>query len=155
MQVYNKKLNDILNQRSAKLIINGNQRNYSWEKKHCKQLINDVLSHSNDSEYWLGTIMTKVMPNGDFSICDGQQRITTFSLIYLAIRNLIKNTKKYQVDSELLRECDRLNEMYIIDKYSNNEIYHTQNRLILRDDDNDHYNDVVIQQIKPYNDDNI
>ena len=37
MQVYNKKLNDILNQRSAKLIINGNQRNYSWEKKHCKQ----------------------------------------------------------------------------------------------------------------------
>lgn len=155
MQVYNKKLNDILNQRSAKLIINGNQRNYSWEKKHCKQLINDVLSHSNDSEYWLGTIMTKVMPNGDFSICDGQQRITTFSLVYLAIRNLIKNTKKYQKDSELLRECDRLNEMYIIDKYSNNEIYHTQNRLILRDDDNDHYNDVVIQQIKPYNDDNI
>jgi hypothetical protein len=71
------------------------QRDYRWETKHLRDLLEDVQeqfladydpSHGRSkvgeySPYFLGTIITTPAGSGTRSIVDGQQRLTTLSLI--------------------------------------------------------------------------
>ena len=70
-----------------KLIIPVYQRNYAWSTKNCKRLFDDLLSaYKEDRDHFFGSVVVKP---GSLSqeniIIDGQQRITTISLLYLAI----------------------------------------------------------------------
>ncbi|MFB0971502.1 MAG: DUF262 domain-containing protein [Neofamilia sp.] len=68
------------------------QRNYDWKRSNCERLITDLLNlHEKDiSTHFFGSIVVKP---GDLSnqtiVIDGQQRITTVSLLMLAIYNYI------------------------------------------------------------------
>lgn len=155
MRTQDKKMNDILNSRGSKLIIGDNQRDYKWLKKDCKKLLNDILKYAKNSTYWIGFIMTKTTTFNDMNVSDGQQRITTFSLIYNAIKNAILFTNKFKNDEILTNFAQQITETFIIDKFSNHPIYKTKNRLILREKDNDSYEDVINNQIKIDNNDNI
>ncbi len=78
------------------------QMKYDWQEKNCEKLFNDIVnfSHklldnieSDDQIYFLGTITSqkKLSKNNNEVInyiVDGQQRITTFSLMCIAISNL-------------------------------------------------------------------
>ncbi len=71
------------------------QRAYAWEEKHCKRLFEDIVKvHKNHlPSHFFGSIVS-VQDNeleDDLLIIDGQQRITTISLIVLALRNAVKN----------------------------------------------------------------
>ena len=155
MRTQDIKMNDILNSRGSKLIIGDNQRYYKWLRKECKQLLNDILKYAKYKPYWIGFIMTKVTTYNDMNISDGQQRITTFSLIYNAIKNVILSTRKFKNNDDLTNFAQQINETFIIDKFSNHPIYRTKNRLILRKGDNDSYEDIINNQIKIDNNDNI
>lgn len=79
------------------------QRNYDWGEEHCRQLLEDITScvDSEISSYFIGSIV-HIQEKGPVSvtglnnvvIIDGQQRITTVSLILLAIANSFQEDKQ-------------------------------------------------------------
>ncbi|MUU43561.1 DUF262 domain-containing protein [Helicobacter pylori] len=77
------------------------QRNYTWEEKDCKKLLQDIVSISqNKKTHFMGSI-TYILHHIDdekslrqlqeFVIIDGQQRITTLMLLLKAIETKIPN----------------------------------------------------------------
>lgn len=74
------------------------QRPYSWDKEQVEVLLNDIIeayqSDSKDEGYYTGNII--VYDKNDkinglitkYDIIDGQQRITTFTLILMALYSL-------------------------------------------------------------------
>ena len=57
------------------------QRPYKWTVKNVQQLIDDLLTHFRDSKvYRIGTIVL-YKNGGKYEIVDGQQRLTTLSLV--------------------------------------------------------------------------
>lgn len=96
-------LEDILN--NKKYTVNYYQREYRWGKKQIQQLIDDLTNAFDDSNsrvkaveledienfdyYYMGTII--VTGSQDVkSIIDGQQRLTSMTLLLIALNNLHK-----------------------------------------------------------------
>ena len=77
------------------------QRNYSWDKKQCKQLWEDILRASKFSSgktHFIGSIVYIDMgtPAGrpqQLLLIDGQQRIATLSLLLCALRDYVKDNE--------------------------------------------------------------
>lgn len=74
------------------------QRFYSWDVAQCETLWNDIVSleKSGKSSHFVGSIVNIVetaMPTGvqRFMIIDGQQRLTTLTLMMIALRNYVEN----------------------------------------------------------------
>ena len=73
------------------------QRNYDWKIEHCKQLYDDLVKivKQKRKSHFFGSIVSVADTEGkqsEYLIIDGQQRLTTVSLILLAMHRLI--TKK-------------------------------------------------------------
>ena len=68
------------------------QRNYDWKKENCKQLYDDLVAVIKDNKpcHFFGSVVS-YCHNKDVIIIDGQQRITTVSLILIAMINAIDN----------------------------------------------------------------
>jgi len=89
------------------------QRNYDWRKIHCETLFNDIkkiMKHHKD--YFVGSIVLLQDGMNEALIIDGQQRITTISLLLLAMANYLKNNKG---DNSLI---EQIIETYLLDKYA-------------------------------------
>ena len=70
------------------------QRKYAWKTEQCKKLWEALSSiHLRTREYthFMGCIVCYTQDNGRKLIIDGQQRITTFSLLFLALSLYIPN----------------------------------------------------------------
>ncbi|MDC7248472.1 MAG: DUF4268 domain-containing protein [Sphaerochaetaceae bacterium] len=70
------------------------QRNYDWKNEHCKQLYNDLVKivKQKRHSHFFGSIVSVSDTFGkqsEYLIIDGQQRLTTVSLILLAMYKLI------------------------------------------------------------------
>ena len=76
------------------------QRKYSWKEKECKQLWDDIIrvgsSPITDETHFVGSIVyMKINPHmmtpiSELLVIDGQQRITTVSLLISAIASYLK-----------------------------------------------------------------
>src|SRR5690554_6588685 len=78
-----------------KLSIPVYQRPYRWHaNKHVKQLLEDVNRElvKDTNDYRLGTIILYKTNKGDFEVVDGQQRLTTLSLILYALNIALNQT---------------------------------------------------------------
>lgn len=83
---------------SKQFIIPIFQRTYSWEESHCKQLWDDIIrigSHAELNSHFIGSAV--YIPEDDTSaaisrwlVIDGQQRITTITLLLLAFKNRLE-----------------------------------------------------------------
>lgn len=86
------------------------QRNYAWEEGEITQLIEDVLDYQKDNTaryYHIGSLVVfKRMHTGEFEVIDGQQRLTTLSLLIAYLRKesgavgLLEHHKLPQIDFE-------------------------------------------------------
>lgn len=65
------------------------QRPYSWEAENVEALWRDIMS-SRSAEYFLGSMIVYAEDAHALRIIDGQQRLTTLSLLLAAIRNIAK-----------------------------------------------------------------
>ena len=70
------------------------QRNYDWKTENCKQLYDDLVKiiKEHRKSHFFGSLVSVYNPDGhneEFLIIDGQQRLTTVSLLFLAMYNLI------------------------------------------------------------------
>lgn len=90
----------------TQLVIPVYQRNYAWKVENCNQLFSDLvkLKNSARNSHFFGSIVTAPAGTGlDRLIIDGQQRLTTTSLLMLAAIKAVKDGKM-QVSSEGLLE---------------------------------------------------
>ena len=81
------------------------QRNYDWKTENCKQLYDDLIRVIKDKRksHFFGSIVSVYEPSGrntEFLVIDGQQRLTTVSLLFLAMYNLIKDGANLVLSSE-------------------------------------------------------
>lgn len=102
---------------ATKLVIPVYQRNYDWKKENCTRLMDDlILLHKEGKQsHFFGSIVVKP---GDYSqeiiIIDGQQRITTLSLLILALRNYMSNNNIVQQTIN----PNNLNDSFLINSFS-------------------------------------
>ena len=108
---------------SKRFIIPVYQRNYDWKMEHCKQLYDDLVKviRQNRRSHFFGSIVSVQSETGtmeEFLIIDGQQRLTTISLLLLAIYHLLCSGKMVSQDRQL---TDKILKKYLIDEYEPEE----------------------------------
>lgn len=125
-------------------ILNGNkqflipvyQRYYSWDIEQCKRLWNDIVEMQKKGKvgHFVGSIVNiaeQAMPTGvqKYMIIDGQQRMTTLSLLLLALRDYaINNPEDTTINAR------RIDNMLLKNEYeSGDERY----KLLLTETDRD------------------
>lgn len=125
-------------------ILNGNrqflipvyQRFYSWDIDQCKRLWNDIveMQRKGKAGHFVGSIVNiaeQAMPTGvqKYVIIDGQQRMTTLTLLLLALRDYaIKNPSDTTINAR------RIDNMLLKNEYeSGDERY----KLLLTETDRD------------------
>jgi uncharacterized protein with ParB-like and HNH nuclease domain len=84
---------------NKKFIIPDYQRPYRWDVEKCETLWNDIenfaVSESNDTDYFLGSIVSYVNnKDNDQEIIDGQQRITSLLLMLRAFYRKLEDMKE-------------------------------------------------------------
>ena len=97
------------------------QRKYSWEDDQIVQLWDDISSSMDSSEenYFLGSLILTKGSNGYFEVIDGQQRLTSLTILFCTVRDIyemeLKKTnvtlfkklqtgvKSYEMDKERLK----------------------------------------------------
>lgn len=94
------------------------QRNYDWKEDNCKQLFSDLISlHKNPQRksHFFGSIVSQIQEDTDIRlIIDGQQRITTVSLILIA---LVKAAKKGDIKYQRIDLIDKIFKSYLVDEF--------------------------------------
>lgn len=95
------------------------QRNYDWKKENCKQLFDDLVSVEKDGKetHFFGSIVSYAHSRDEVVLIDGQQRITTVSLILIAIVNALKKGAMSTKDDTLVFRI----EDFLVDKYDRTE----------------------------------
>ena len=66
------------------------QRPYSWDKDNVSELLDDLINafeQNKDENYFCGSLV--LVQNGDrYDVIDGQQRLTTFTILFCVLRDL-------------------------------------------------------------------
>ena len=80
-------ISDLFNdENKCKYIIPIYQRNYAWGDDEISSLLQDIKNaceqnQEQDKNYYIGSLVVYRRDNGDFEVIDGQQRLTTLTLI--------------------------------------------------------------------------
>lgn len=114
------------------------QRVYSWEKEQCKQLWDDIIKTGGNDQiegHFIGSIVfvhdgIYTTSHNELLIIDGQQRLTTITLLLTALRDHCSDKRKeiedrYLINSDkdgdkkfrlILSDSDKDTLLYLIDK---------------------------------------
>ncbi|MCS6267100.1 MAG: DUF262 domain-containing protein [Vampirovibrio sp.] len=130
------------------------QRNYDWQRKHCVKLLEDIdlIIEKDLQQYFLGSIVSthSTEGNSEFSehlVIDGQQRLTTVTLILLALYKLLKNDS-IQSNSKTLK--DKIYTSYLVNQHSCDEAKRIRLKPI--DKDNNAFLSIFEDDFTPSND---
>lgn len=118
MQAKENKIVELLSTSNTQFSIPVYQRNYNWEEKQCATLLKDILVVAENREipsHFIGSIVylhegVYSLGKKEFSIIDGQQRLTTIVLLLIA---LYHKSDEYKI----IRIRDMIYERYLTDKY--------------------------------------
>ncbi|MGJ8594083.1 MAG: DUF4268 domain-containing protein [Aquaticitalea sp.] len=126
-------INKFLQASYVQFVIPVYQRNYDWSTNECKELIHDIIAveTENRGTHFIGSIV--FIHEGIYStsevkelvIIDGQQRLTTINILYVALY-------RYAKDNNLERDADRLYNMFLVNQYVQEE----SSKLKLKQTDN-------------------
>lgn len=141
MKANETKVEDFLSSNKTQFVIPVYQRNYDWSTSQCKQLLDDILEvgiSEKSNVHFIGSVVyvhDDVYTSSrikELTIIDGQQRLTTLTLIYLVLHRL-----GIEMDDEAL--VSEISETYLINKFAPEE-----EKLKLRPTDN---NDKAIKYL--------
>ncbi len=133
------KVQDILTE-NKKFIIPSYQRPYSWTVDNAEQLIDDIYksSQSEENEYFIGSMICINKGQNQYEVVDGQQRLTTLSIIVSELKKIIPiQGIKDDLQKRVLP----------IDVYSDET---DEPRLIVRKKEYDLYKYYILQDSKDY-----
>lgn len=120
MKASETKVEDFLSSNKTQFVIPVYQRNYDWSSSQCKQLLDDILevgSTKKMNAHFIGSVVyihDDVYTSSrikELTIIDGQQRLTTLTLIYLVLYRLANDMKNEALVNEI-------NETYLINKFA-------------------------------------
>ena len=123
MKANETKVEDFLSSNKTQFVIPVYQRNYDWTTGQCKQLLDDILDvglNKKMNAHFIGSIVYvhddvyTASRIKELTIIDGQQRLTTLTLIYLALYQLAKSLKDEGLENEI-------SETYLINKFAPEE----------------------------------
>lgn len=109
------KVEDIFNSGNGKYKIPIYQRNYAWKEPQIRQLIRDIYDYcekNKEKKYYIGTLVVRPdKEKNTFEVIDGQQRLTTLSMLVAYLNNIVKapnNTKeseKTKLENTITFQC--------------------------------------------------
>ncbi|PTH22374.1 DUF262 domain-containing protein, partial [Staphylococcus arlettae] len=119
---------------AIQIIIPVYQRNYDWKRENCELLFEDLidLETSNKQTHFFGSIVVK--PGNyaqDIIVIDGQQRLTTLSLLMLAIKNWLDKNEEEAKKVRLTPE-------YVLNTFLQDQYLNTTDKLILQPNPRDY-----------------
>lgn len=106
-QIKSLKVKDIFNSKTDKYKIPIYQRNYAWKEPQIRQLIRDIYDYcgekNKEKKYYIGTLVVRPDKENTFEVIDGQQRLTTLSMLVAYLNSIVKGQDNTQesVKSEL------------------------------------------------------
>jgi uncharacterized protein with ParB-like and HNH nuclease domain/predicted transport protein len=122
------------------------QRTYSWHLKQCQQLFLDIERIGNDESelsHFIGSIVyfkpgtSPVTSVPELLVIDGQQRLTTVSLLLLALTHFLKEQPDFTLEDETWEE---IQETYLINKHRKDD---SRFKLLLTRKDKSTYTNLV------------
>lgn len=113
---------EFLQKSDVQFVIPVYQRNYDWTATECKELLNDIVSveTENRGTHFIGSIV--FIHEGTYStsevkelvIIDGQQRLTTINILYVALYRFAKDNNRQQ-------DAERLYNKFLTNQYVKEE----------------------------------
>lgn len=152
MKANETKVEDFLSSNKTQFVIPVYQRNYDWSTSQCKQLLDDILevgTSKRTNAHFIGSVVyvhDDVYTSSrikELTVIDGQQRLTTLTLIYLTLYRLAIEMEDKGLEAEI-------SETYLTNKFAPEEeklkLRPTENndkaiKYLLRSDSNEEFND--------------
>lgn len=112
------------------------QRSYAWEIEHVDALLSDISEaiKSKEKEYFLGSIVVTGPIGRRYEVVDGQQRLTTVSLLVSAIRDRFRSDEDFEAETSIRNDF-----LASVDRKTKER----EPRLILNEVDNEIYQDLI------------
>ncbi|GAB6050661.1 DUF262 domain-containing protein [Hydrogenophilus islandicus] len=122
------------------------QRDYSWDEEHWEDLWVDLLGtlpEDGEPAHYMGYLVLQTTDNRRFDVIDGQQRLTTLSLIVLAAMRLLKKLADEGQNREAnTKRLEQLRATYI--GYLDPVTLTTRNKLVLNRNNDPYYRDYLV-----------
>ncbi len=103
------------------------QRTYSWQHKHCVQLLKDIQETANSEQgHFIGSIVYfqpdthTIAEIHKYLVIDGQQRLTTITLMIAALIKFIEANP----DTEIETTAKKLRNYYLFNAEEDSELYY-------------------------------
>jgi uncharacterized protein with ParB-like and HNH nuclease domain len=127
------------------------QRDYTWEIEQWDDLWHDInlLRKNEESDHYMGYVVLQSSDNKNFQIIDGQQRLTTLSIIILATLKSLQDLAKSNIDTENNnKRIDALRNSYI--GYIDPVTLISNNKLKLNKNSDNYYRQhlVLLKEVK-------
>lgn len=116
------------------------QRSYAWEIEHVAALLTDISEaiKSKEKEYFLGSIVVTGPIGRRYEVVDGQQRLTTVSLLVSAIRDRFRKDNDQEAETSIRNDF-----LASVDRKTKER----EPRLILNEVDNEIYQELIDDRI--------
>jgi len=117
MQVQQLPIYQFLEGSGKSFVIPVYQRDYAWKRINCQKLWDDLVDLKNNdrNDHFLGTLVTIGSGYEEYTVIDGQQRLTTVSILLIALHTFLKN-KEQKNDAENILKEQLLD--FLVNKYS-------------------------------------
>jgi hypothetical protein len=129
------------------------QRNYSWTQTEWQDLWSDVLRavSSGDDHYLGAVVLRRAGGESDlYEVIDGQQRLSTLTVVALALIRRLEDWAAEGVDAEDNRERAALYRERLIAPRDPRSLAHAS-RLTLNRDDDDFFQSAIVNGVPPVN----
>lgn len=116
------------------------QRDYTWEIEQWDDLWFDIniLRKAEESDHYMGYLVLQSSDNKNYQIIDGQQRLTTLSILILSVLKCLKDLSENDIDSDKNKQrIDALRNSYI--GYIDPVTLISNNKLKLNRNSDDYY----------------
>lgn len=84
------------------------QRNYDWQFKQCERLFEDLEDNIKQGhpDHFFGAVVGKPDGSWEWVVIDGQQRLTTVSILMLALAHALRDGEITSTDPELAQKIE-------------------------------------------------
>jgi uncharacterized protein with ParB-like and HNH nuclease domain len=116
-------LNEVISGMKLQFCIPVYQRNYTWNEKNCERLFDDIenLTIDKSRTHFIGSFVYKFVKFEDtqynqYILIDGQQRLTTLTLILKALHDYLQELGEEYEDTR-----NEISECYLFNKFAKDE----------------------------------
>ena len=115
------RITELFDGNSKHLLIPVYQRNYDWKLKHCARLFDDLVDiiREDRKTHFFGAIVGNPETSFTYVVIDGQQRLTTTSLLMLALVHALDDGTASSQDPNLASD---IRDSYLVLKSRNDAI---------------------------------